>query len=75
MIGTGFLGYAKCGEKYCTVLVTSNHVIKDFNDAMGSRFIFENLLPDRHIILKGFDIFVKDSFWSSPLEEVTICII
>ena len=71
MTGTGFLGYAKCGEKYCTVLVTNNHVIKDFDDAMASRFIFENVLPDRHVTLKGADICVKNSFWSSPLEQVT----
>ena len=72
MTGTGFLGYAKCGEKYCTVLVTNNHVIENFGDAMGSRFIFENVLPDRHVILKGADIFVKNSFWCSPLKEVTM---
>jgi len=72
MTGTGFLGYAKCGQNYCTVLVTNNHVIENFDDAMGSRLIFENVLPDQHVILKGADIFVENSFWCSPLKEVTM---
>lgn len=71
MTGTGFIGYAKCGEdKYCTVLVTNNHVIKTFDDAMGSRIIFENVFPDRNITLRGHEICVKNSFWCSPLHEV-----
>ena len=37
--------------KYCTVLVTNNHVIKTFEDAMGRRIIFENVFPDRNITL------------------------
>ena len=70
MTGTGFLGYAKCGEgKYCTVLVTNNHVITNFDDAMGSRIIFENVF-DHNVTLRGPDIFVMNSFWFSPMTEV-----
>ena len=71
MTGTGFIGYAKCSEeKYCTVLVTNNHVIETFDDAMGSRIIFENVFPDCNITLRGSEICVRNSFWSSPLSEV-----
>jgi len=72
MTGTGFVGYAKCSEgKYCTVLVTNNHVIETFDDAMGSRIIFENVFSDYNVTLKGSEICVKNSFWSSPMKEVT----
>ena len=75
MTGTGFIGYAKCGEdKYCTVLVTNNHVIETFEDAMGSRIIFENVLPDRNITLRGPEICVRNSFWHSSVNEVTSCL-
>ena len=71
MTGTGFVGYAKCGEgRYCTVLVTNNHVIETFDDAMDSRIIFENAFSDRNITLRGYEIFVRNSFWRSPLNEV-----
>ena len=72
MTGTGFIGYAKCGEgKYCTVLVTNNHVIKTFDDAMGSRMTFENVFPDRNITIRGSEICKENSFWCSPMSEVT----
>ena len=71
MTGTGFLGYAKYDEgKYCTVLVTNNHVITNFDDAMGSRFVFENVYPDSKITLRGSDIFVQDFFRCSPMTQV-----
>ena len=71
MTGTGFLGYAKCGDgRYCTVLVTNNHVITSFEDAMGSLLVFENVHVDHKINLKGSDIFVKDSYWCSPMSQV-----
>ena len=73
MNGTGFLGYAKCGErKYCTVLVTNNHVIESFEDAMDCQLIFENVYGDHKITLNGSDIFEKDSFWCSPVNQVNI---
>lgn len=75
MTGTGFLGYTKCGEgNYCAVLVTNNHVIASFDDAMGSRFIFENVFPDHIVTLRGSDICVKNSFWCSPMRQVTNCV-
>ena len=71
MTGYGFVGYVKCSEgRYSTVLVTNNHVIKTFDDAMGSRIIFENVFPDRNITLRGSEICVRNSFWCSPLNEV-----
>ena len=71
MTGTGFIGYVKCSkEKYYTVLVTTNHIIKTFDDAMGSEIIFKNAFPDRSITVKGSKICVKNSFWHSPFKEV-----
>jgi len=67
--GTGFIGYTAYKEKYITVLVTANHVIPNFEDAKASRITFENVLTDKKIILKGFEIFTG-GFWSSPLMEV-----
>ena len=73
-VGTGFIGYAKCRDKYITVLVTANHVIPEFEDAKASRIAFENLLPDsKKLVLKGFEIFIG-SFWSSPQREVCMLI-
>ena len=69
-VGTGFIGYTKCKDKYITVLVTANHVIPEFEDGKASRVIFENVPPDnKKIVLKGFEIFTGD-FWSSPMKEV-----
>ena len=69
MTGTGFIGYARCGEgKYCTLLLTSNHVTKTFDDAMGSRMIFENVLPDRNITVRGSEICKENYFWCSPMK-------
>ena len=71
MTGTGFLGYAKCDEgKFCTVLVTNNHVITNFDDAMGSRFVFENVYADRKITLRGSEIFKQGFFQCSPMFQV-----
>ena len=72
MGGTGFIRYAKCGEgKYCTLLVTNNHIIKTFDDAMDSQIIFESVFSDYNITLRGSEICKDNSFWYSPKSEVT----
>jgi len=63
--GTGFIGYTAYKQKFITVLVTANHVIPNFEDAKASQITFENVLPNKKIILKGFEIFTG-GFWSSP---------
>lgn len=71
MTGTGFVGYVKFSEeKYCTVLVTNNHVIENFDDVMASRIMFENVFPDHTVTLKGSEISIRHSFKCSPMREV-----
>ena len=71
MTGTGFIGYVKCDEgRNCTVLVTNNHVITSFDDAVDSLLVFENVCADRKITLRGSDIFVADFFRCSPMSQV-----
>ena len=73
-VGTGFIGYTKCEDKYITVLVTANHVIPEFKDAKASRIAFGNLLPDKKkLVLRGFEIFTGN-FWSNPSREVCMLI-